>query len=131
MGVDMEVPGKLNITVYRGKTYSLPTSKRVAGIPVNFSSKYTKARMQVRPSFLQIPDAVVPHAMFELTTENGRIEMSGEVLTIKISSVDSASLSFDQGVYDIELIDDKVSPPIVDPYLVGSFEVEGEATVNV
>lgn len=131
MGVNMEVPGQLNITVYRGKTYNLPTSKRVDGVYVNFANKYTKARMQVRPSLLQIPDNVVPAALFELTTENGRLDMSGEVLTIKISSTESAAFSFDRGVYDIELIDDRVTPPIVDPYLGGLFEVEGEATVNV
>lgn len=59
------------------------------------------ARMHIRDNI----DAVDP-ALVELTTENSRITLGGTSGTIQlsISAVDTAAITFTEGVYDLELV---------------------------
>lgn len=59
------------------------------------------ARMQLRLT----KDAASP--LLELTTENGRITLGGSAGTISLAIVasDTAALTFDTAVYDLELVD--------------------------
>ena len=87
--------------------------------PINMTG-YT-ARMQIRAS---IDDTVV---LLELTTENGKIAIDSvnSTITLTLSAVETASLSWLKGVYSVELI----SPGgVVTPFLDGSVSVAKEVT---
>ena len=79
------------------------------------------ARMQVRTSV----DA--SSALVEVTTENGRIAINGELgtITLSLSASDTAALT-QGGVYDLELVDASSN---VERLIEGNFNLEQNVTV--
>jgi hypothetical protein len=128
------VPGKYDITIYRGGTWKINLEAQDAnGDPLDFSI-YDEIRMQIRPSWIQgVPTG---SALLELTKDNGRIILNGTQLSLTISAQDTTTIDFDSGRYDVELVkhvDLVADPPIpeevVDKFLLGTVEVLGEITV--
>ncbi len=95
----MTAPATLDLTIYQGATFRKRLVWTVNGTAVDLTG-FT-ARMQIRSS---IGDST---ALIEMTTENGGISITavdGQI-DLFISSDDTASLSFNSGVYDLELND--------------------------
>lgn len=92
----MSVPGKYNLVVYQGESFSKRFVWRGKNRrPINLTG-YT-AKMQVRES----EDAV---AELELTTENGGITLtSGGVIDLVITPQQTGALTFEPAIYDIFL----------------------------
>jgi hypothetical protein len=113
--------GIYNITCNQGATFSRTlTWTDVARKAINITG-YT-ARMHVR-SLVSSVDTLI-----DLTTENGRITISNPTagqVTLTISAVDTATLTPDKYVYDLEL----VSPTgVVNRLVEGNFVVKAEVT---
>jgi hypothetical protein len=87
--------------------------------PVDLAG-YT-ARMQIRATKASTT------ILLELTTANGRITIdnTAKTITLTISAVDTAALTFLEGVYDLELISAGL---VVTKLLEGSVFVEEEVT---
>lgn len=124
------VPGRYDITIYRGKTWSITLeAKNAQGVAINFDTAYDSFRMQIRPAWRTGP---IPSekALFELTSTNGRIITinGGLQLKLAIDAVDTAKLDFTAGKYELELVKDGVVET-VDPLLYGSVNVTDEITV--
>ena len=100
------VAGKLNLVMEQGATFSYPLTVSDATVPRNLTG-YT-ARMQLRE------DVDSTTVLLSLTTENGRIIIApnqvtdpGE-LTLLVTAVDTAALTFDSAVYDLELREETI-----------------------
>lgn len=80
------------------------------------------ARMQVRPSI----DS--EQVILSLTTENGRISVSGPEgrFDMTVSAIDMTSIDAGKYVYDLEII--APVSGVVDRLMQGSFIVRGEVT---
>jgi hypothetical protein len=95
-------PGKLNLKFYQGASYfkrlTWYAAPRSAGIPRDLTG--CTARMQIRPT------RASPIVLLELTTENGRLVLGGTAGTIEINVAfeDTAAMTFDCAVYDLEVV---------------------------
>ena len=95
----MGKPAKIKTTIYQGATFrSRLTWVAPGGTPIDLTG--CSARMQVRPEI----DS--PAVLMELTTSNGRITLGGTAGTVDlfISAVDTAAITWDSGVWDIEIL---------------------------
>lgn len=113
-------PGDYNLTIRQGGTFSrVLTWKDDAGDEINLTG-YT-ARMQVRASHSSAD------VLLSLTTENSRITLGGVAGTITLSllAADTAALTWEWGVYDLELIS---GGGLVYPLLEGRVRVDREVT---
>jgi len=124
------VPGKYDITIHRGGTWSITVeAKNAHDVAVDFDTTYDHMRMQIRPAWKQTP---IPtgQPLLSLTTANGRIttQSSGTQIVLTISAADTAKLDFNAGQYELELVTDG-DPEVVDKLLYGSVNVTGEITV--
>lgn len=93
----MTAPGIVDLTIYQGATFRKRLIWKVNALPVDLTG-FT-ARMQIRAS---TGDSTV---LVELTTENGGIEITaidGQI-DLYIAADDTALLTFNTGVYDLEL----------------------------
>lgn len=111
--------GTYNIVCDQGSTLSrVITWKNSSGTPINLTS-YT-ARMQVRDGYS------ATSSLLSLTTENGGITLGGALGTITLvaSATDTAALTPDQYVYDLEMI----TGSTVTRLLQGTFIVTPEVT---
>jgi hypothetical protein len=131
------IPGKYDIEIYRGSTWTINVSKRDANdIYLNFEDAYInqpaaglgEIRMYIRPAWRGRPGDVKPEPLLELTTANGRITVSTTVLTLTIPASVTETLSFIEGLYDIECVTGDAEP-VVDKILAGSVAVKDESTV--
>ena len=105
--------------IQRGGTFSLSLTAKDDLGEINFAEKYTKARMLIYPAWIK-PGATDPgEPLDSFTTENNRIAISATNLDIQMSSTDTALLTFSEGSYRLELIDETVTPAKVDPILEG------------
>jgi hypothetical protein len=124
------VPGKYDITIYRGKTWSISLEAQNAQeVALNFAEAYSTMRLQIRPPW-KLESTPTRQPLFELTNSNGRIttQNDGTSLVLTISAADTAKLAFSAGKYELELVtDDEV--PVVDSLLYGSVTVTDEITV--
>ncbi len=114
-------PGQYDITIYQGATYSQQfTWKDQAGTPMNLTGYI--ARMMARVSV----DAATP--FINLTTENNGIELGGAAGTIHImmSDVQTAALTPQHGIYDLEL--ENSAAKIVIRLLQGTLIISPEVT---
>lgn len=94
-----EKAGVLHITIEQGATFDpVMTWKDENGTPIDLTG-YT-ARMHIRED---IDDATY---IRESTTANGEIVLGGiaGTITFAISAEATAALTFDTGVYDLELV---------------------------
>ena len=117
----MQAPGKLNLNLYQGATFSYEFTWTAAGSAVDLSDY--SARMQVRPNYSS------NDVVFNLASGSG-ITLGGTAGTIDlfISAADSEELGYSspqQLVYDLEL---ETSAGIVVRLLEGSFFIFPEVT---
>ena len=122
------IPGKYNINIWRGSTWSVAIQQD----SLDFSD-YDEIRMQIRPPFIKgIP---VKAALLELTLDNGRItlEDNNQTLRLTISAETTEEFSFNEGVYDLEMVKHvngvDILEEVVDKLLYGKVAVQGEQTV--
>ena len=110
--------GLLDITIEQGATFDLAfVYEDGSGNPIDMTGM--TARMQLRRQYNS------PDALFELTTENGRIaiDVPTGTITLNILAIETAILS-GSGVYDLEL----VNGAVVNRLLEGSYSICLEAT---
>jgi len=121
-------PGRYDFTVYRGGTLGIGLSARDASdVAISFD-KYTTMRMQVRHAW----DKAAGEPLLELTSANGGLTVvnAGLGISVNMHASETASLAFDEGVYDLELvIEAEGEEDIVDKMLYGKFYVMSEVTV--
>lgn len=125
------IPGKYRIEIWRGGTWSIGIQQST----IDFS-EYDEIRMQIRPPFVKgLP---TKPALLELTLSNSRITLEDDNSTLRltIAAADTESLSFNEGVYDLEMVkhvdltaDPPITEEIVDKLLYGRVVVNGEQTV--
>lgn len=117
----MTAPAKLKLVLYQGTTQRVPLVRRYvdyavkgdecAGYtnactgepvpPADFHDEdYTgcTARMQLRP------EVASRRVLLECTTENGRIELAGNTLTLLLSATDTEALHFEEAVGHVEVV---------------------------
>ena len=117
----MEEAGEYDITIEQGSGFSLPlTYEAPEGSLVDFTG--STARLHARLKFSSAD------RLFELTTENGGIDLTedGEI-TLSMSADDTADLTFSRGVYDLEIV-----PPSGEPYKIikGNVFIKREVTLR-
>lgn len=121
------VPGKYNMTIYKGGTYSLTlTAVNSLGVPLNFKDTYDEFKLQIRPTWAKMP--YTDAALMDFTVANGRIIVpeDGLSLSLNIDAADTELINFKDGKYGFELIthvDLTANPPIevevIDKFLYG------------
>jgi hypothetical protein len=115
----LEEAGEYDITIEQGSGFSLPLRwEAPEGSPVDFTG--STARLHARLKFRSA------ETLFELTTENGGIELTEDgKITLSMSAEDTAALTFSRGVYDLEIV-----PPAGEPYKIikGNVFLKREAT---
>ena len=91
--------GKYNFTIKQGSTFRKPFQWIAGGSPVDMTG--WTARMQIRP---EVDSEIV---IAELTTEDGgiTIEPLEGKFNLYLSDVETSAFSFEDAVYDIELVD--------------------------
>jgi hypothetical protein len=90
--------GTLDLFIEQGSTFSYTlTLTDNVGAPLDLTG-YT-ARMQIRQA------VQAPNALISLTTENGRISITPltGVIELSIEAEATATLNFQNGVYDLEI----------------------------
>jgi hypothetical protein len=115
----LEEAGEYDITIEQGSGFSLQlVYEAPEGSLVDFTG--STARLHARLKFSSAD------TLFELTTENGGIELTenGEI-TLSMSAAQTAALTFSRGVYDLEIV-----PPSGEPYKIikGSVFLAREVT---
>ncbi len=123
MATTLASGSKHDITIVQGATFSKKIQWKDANKTAIDMTGYT-ARMQIRAE----SDSAA--SLFELTTENGRILLNSPTtgdITLKVSATDTAAITFNTGVYDLELVHtDGVQ--IVDNILYGYVSVRKNVT---
>jgi len=121
-------PGKYNMTIYRGGTFSIGITAResAAGAALLFDN-YTSMRMQIRPPWTYTFGVDRPDPLLELTTDNNGLSVSDDhtKITVTIPASVTETLPFSEGLYDIELVEGD----IVDKILRGTVKVIDEVTI--
>lgn len=118
-------PAEYNLVLTRGATETrVFTWTDPSGVLVNLLG-YT-ARMQIRPEWL-IPGTTPDTALVSLTDKSG-IVLGGSAgtVTVTITDTQTAALTIDRGVYDLELV---APSGAVTKFLRGTVLVLPEATV--
>lgn len=111
-------PGRYNINVYKGTTFSLAPVWKIDNLPVDITGY--AAKMQVRAT----ADSSV---IVELSTSNGKAVISGALgkTTLTLTASETATLTAGNYFYDLNL----TSPSsVVTKILEGSFIVEASVT---
>jgi hypothetical protein len=112
--------GKKNFIIEQGATFSkVITWKDKTGALVNLTG--FSARMHIRSTV----DATT--TILELTTANSRIALGGAAgtITLTVSATDTAALTDEEGVYDLELVS---GGGVVTRLLEGSVQITKEVT---
>lgn len=119
----MTTPAKLKFTIYQGATFRKRlTWKAPSGTPIDLTG--CTARMQVRS---EVESDVV---LLNLTTENGGITLGGSAGTVDLylGAVATAAITWDGGVFDLEIIHPGAQPDDVTRIAQGSISVSPEVT---
>ena len=117
------VPGRYNITIFRGGTFDVNISATDDNGTIDFGTTYTSAEMLIYRAWLTNLDENPDNFLFKLSTDNGMIVIAGTSIHLNIPATVTKSLSFESGVYLLKLIVDGFDP-IVDPFLRGSIKIE-------
>lgn len=114
----MPNPGRYNITVYKGTTFTLSPVWKIGGYAVNLTGY--SAKMQVRAA----TDASV---LVELSTANGRIVIDAALgkLTLTLTATETAALTSGKYFYDLNLT---ASDATVTKILEGVFLINESVT---
>lgn len=94
-------PAHLDITIYKGSTFSKQIQWKTDTPPVPVDLTGSTARMQIRKSVNS------SEVMDSLTTENGKLSIYAPTegrISINISSDLSSTYDFTSGVYDLEIV---------------------------
>jgi hypothetical protein len=112
-------PGRYNISVYQGTTFTLAPIWLIDGAVVNVTG-YT-AKMQVREA------ADASSVIIELSTTNSRISVNGAAgqFTLTLTSTETAALTAGDYVYDMNITS---AGGVVTKLLQGSFVVLDSVT---
>jgi len=125
------IPGKLDITIYRGGTFGLTiTAEDGDGDAIDFAD-YSVARMHIRTGWVHQASESLPVLALSstgATSADGNLEIDSTNLHININSTATAALVINQGTYDIELIKTIPDPDVVDKLLYGKIVIIGEIT---
>ena len=125
-------PGKYPMTITRGGTLKITLSARAkeSGLSTDFT-KYDVIRLQVRPPWVYQAGVDSPAPLLEMTLANGRISLVNANLGVELnlSAAKTAALTFNEGKYELELVDTTVTPEVVDKMLYGPVTVTGEVVV--
>lgn len=119
------VPAAVNLTgsdrILQGATYYREFALTVSAVAVDLSG-WTGVRCQFRQTAASGAVVVTPDMAIVSPASGGTISMSID------SDVTAALGAVASGVYDIELFDTSVSPPIVERVVQGSWSLETEVT---
>lgn len=122
-----------NPTIQRGGTWNIDiTSKDENGIDRDFS-EYDSMRIHIRPAWVKQASASNT-PLLTLTTENGRISINTTTITLLLTAAETATLDFNTGKYELEMIKNAVvGPPpvaeVVDKLLYGKITITGEMVI--
>lgn len=111
-------PGRYNINVYQGATFTLAPVWKIDGLPVDITGY--SIDMQVRPT----TDGTL---ITELSTANGRAVISGALgmVTLTLSATETALLTSGTYMYDLNY----TAPDLtVTKILTGNFVVNAAVT---
>ena len=121
------VPGKYDITIYRGGTFHIEATGSDKFGQINFASTYASAKMYIQRAWFNTNDSLPSEPLYEFSTENGIITLGSEVVTLHIAAPGTWSLPFNSGVYNLKLITADAEP-IEDIFLEGVITVKSGAT---
>jgi hypothetical protein len=130
------LPGKYNIEIFRGSTWSIAVNRATAaGVPINWETTYLDvpsadaggAILTVRPGWQVRPEDKKITALLTLSQAAGDIVMSGTSMVITVKSTVSALFTFNEGVYDLEVFTGG-SVPVVHKALYGRVTIRDEQT---
>lgn len=114
-------PGKLALTIYQGATFRrVVRLKDDAGDAIDLSG--ATVRMHVRAK------VTTATTLLELNEANGRAlitDAAGGEITLLVSAADTAALTFDSAVYDLEI---EYAGSMVDRVLYGAVKLSKEVT---
>jgi hypothetical protein len=112
-------PGRYNINVYKGTTFSLAPVWKIGGTPVNMTG-YT-ADMQVRAA----SDTAI---VVQMSTANGRAVITPALgkTTITLTAVQTAALTAGTYIYDLNLT---APDSTVTKILQGAFVISESVTM--
>lgn len=111
--------GKLNLIIEQGATFDeVLTWKDANDDPINLTN-YT-ARMSIKDDY----DGA---ELLSLTTANQRLVLGGAAgtITFNVSATDTAALTFDEAIYDLELED---SGGVVERLVEGNVKLNRNVT---
>lgn len=117
--------GKLNLKIEQGATFKrlLQWKAGDPAVPVDLTGYV--ARMQVRG------EQAASSVLLELTTANGGIAITDAAqgkFELRIKAADTSALTFDSGVYDLEMVAPDGPDNTVTRLLAGSVSVSPEVT---
>jgi hypothetical protein len=113
-------PGKLNLTIYQGSTWRRVVRLATPAGAVDLSG--ATVRMHVRAK------VTTATTLLELTEANGRAlltDAAGGEITLLVGAADTAALTFDSAVYDLEI---EYAGGTVDRVLYGAVKLSKEVT---
>jgi len=117
--------GRYDITIEQGATFSLPISYKDSNDAViDLSSGYT-ARMKIKESAGGTVIASTESADSPKNTLSIALAASGNNITVSMSATNTATMDFDNAVYDLEI----VSGAEVTRVLEGKVKLSREITV--
>lgn len=124
MATTLAAGSKYDLVMVQGATFEKAFEwKDASKIAINLTG-YT-ARLQIRS------DTDSSTTLLELTTENGRITLNDPttgVIQLYVSAADTAALTFNTGVYDLELQHTASGRTIVDNIVYGSVSLRKNVT---
>ena len=96
----MTIPAKLKLKIIQGATFRKPLVWLAPDKTTPIDLTGCTARMQVRS------EVESPTVLLELTTANGGIVIDGPAgkMTLHISPADTASVTWEGGVWDLEVV---------------------------
>lgn len=126
------VPGKYDIKIFRGATWSISVdAKSAVGTNLDFSV-YDEIQLQVSKSWNRNASST---SLLTLTLANGRIALvnTNQTIQLTLTAAETAALQFNEGVYELELIKDATVDPVaakvVDRMLYGSVAIANETVL--
>ena len=117
-------PGKYNITIYRGTTWSITVDlKNAAGTAIDISV-YDEIALLVWPAWLK-EAPTDEDILLTLSLTNERITVDDSTMTLTLPAAVTAAIDFNAGQYVLRMTQTvSGSDDVVDPLLVGSVVVK-------
>ena len=116
-------PGKFDIEVPYGGTINIPITASDDNGPLDFGAVYSGARLFCHHASTNEAKDIIGSPIYEFTTDNSRISIDGETLSILLSAAECKAIPFRSARYWLELYVTG-SPEVVDPFLYGEFKID-------